>query len=336
MRKKPENVLRKLNGQVKKLEAQGGGTLELGDGVHAIDRPLRLPASVSLCMTPHAVIKAMPKFSGEAIVIKSAGEKGIHKSCGCIRGGVIDGGKQALTGLKIEYASRLEISELEVRDATYKGIHVVCWYEVNLSHVRCNVDLNTPYAPKSIGIHYERCGDSLIQGATIIGYETGLRSDTWANDIQQVHTWNYDPGQGPMKYSFYAGGIYDTYNQCYADSPAVAGFYVNRPFNRISACRIYYSRWAKDNSGSGIFVGENGGHGTYTGNVFLWDKGHALAQKYSGNLKTASILGDNSGTMNAVPQIPSFKDGKIGDYAWVTKGKEEALYVKTKKGWQRS
>jgi hypothetical protein len=333
---KAVSLIGDLTKRIAVLAKRGGGTLELGDGTYAIDRPLRLPASVSLCMTPHAIIRALPGFKGEAIVVKDAGKDGIHKPCGWIRGGVIDGGRQPLTGLKIVYASRLEISELEVRDATYKGIHAARgWYEVNLSHVRCNVDLNTHYAPGSIGIHYEKCGDSLVQGATVIGYETGVRSDTWANDFSQVHVWNFDPRQGPMRYCFYANGIYDTYNQCYADSPTLAGFYVTKPFNRVTACRIYYSRWAKHNAGAGIVIGPQGEYGTFLANNFFGDKNHRLAGKYAGHLATACILGD-SVSLAPLPKRPAAADGRAGDVVWVENKREAALYTKALKGWQRA
>ena len=288
-------MLDELTKRIRALRDAGGGTLELGEGLYEIDRPLVLPGPVSLLMKPHTVIRAMPGFQGEAVVIKDAGEgSSVHEPSGWIRGGIIDGGRQPVTGLKIGYASRLEIAELEVRDATYKGIHASArGYEVNLTSVRVNVDLNTHYAPGSVGIHYEKCGDSLVRGATVIGYETGLRSDTWANDFSQVHVWNYDPDQGPMTYCFHANGAFDSYTQCYADSPTLAGFYVTNRCNRVTSCRIYYSRWAPNNAGAGVLVGPEGINGVYLANTFLWDKDHVLAKKYDGHLDSAQILGDN-------------------------------------------
>ncbi len=226
-----KNSYAELAGRIAALHARGGGTLELADGMYAIDQPLHLPQNVSLSMLPGTIIRALPAFQGEAVVIKDMGEEGVHQPGGWIRGGVIDGARQPLTGLKVEYACRLDIADLEVRDATFKGIHLANgWYEVNLSHVRCNVDLHTPYAPGSIGIHYEKCGDSQVHLAHVIGYETGVRSDSWSNCFHLVHVWNYDPEQGPMNYCFYCNGHNDTYSQCYADSPTIAGFYMGKPF----------------------------------------------------------------------------------------------------------
>jgi len=56
------------------LEQRGGGTLELGDGVYEIGKPLRLPSSVSLVMTPNAVIRAKTGFEGDVVLIKGTGD----------------------------------------------------------------------------------------------------------------------------------------------------------------------------------------------------------------------------------------------------------------------
>ena len=63
-----------LTRRIAELEARGGGTLELADGVYEISKPLRLPLSVSLVMTPYAVIRAKPGFQGDAVVIKGGGK----------------------------------------------------------------------------------------------------------------------------------------------------------------------------------------------------------------------------------------------------------------------
>jgi hypothetical protein len=63
-----------LTKRIAALEARGGGTLELGDGVYEIAKPLRLPVSVSLVMKPYAVIRARPGFQGDAVIIKGGGK----------------------------------------------------------------------------------------------------------------------------------------------------------------------------------------------------------------------------------------------------------------------
>jgi hypothetical protein len=365
-----KNVHAELTQRIKALRVQGGGTLELGDGVYSIDRPLRLPREVSLYMTPHTVIRVLPDFDGDAILIKHGdkeAEERSHDPAGWIRGGVLDGAKQSITGLKIEDVCRLEVAELEIKDATFKGIHSDARYEINLSHVRCNVDLHTHYAPGSIGIHYENA-DSLVNGAVVIGYETGVRSDASSNDFAFVHVWNFDPDQGPMNYCFYANGHGDTYTQCYADSPTIAGFYVTKPFQRIFGCRTYYSRWAADDAGAGVLIGPDGSHGTYIGNYFFANEGHTLAKAYQGNMEGATILGETyrggvvhggkatripSGgggdhplpplqvagdTMKLVPRAlpPAAGEGEVGEIAWVDDDEGAALYIKTSTGWKRT
>ena len=177
-----------LTNRIATLEKGGGGTLELSDGVYEISKPLRLPISVSLVMTPNAVLRAKQGFQGDAVLIKGGGSKSKYsETSGWIRGGIIDGGRQSLTGIRVEAVERLEIADLVVVNATYKGIHLLKGgYEKNITRVRCDVDLHTKYAPGSIGLHYEN-GDSKVILAHIIGYETGVRSEsTGAGPHRQV------------------------------------------------------------------------------------------------------------------------------------------------------
>jgi hypothetical protein len=355
-----------LTARIAELEARGGGTLELADGEYEISKPLRLPLSVSLVMTPYAVIRARRGFQGDAVIIKGGGED--SKYCfhgGCIRGGVIDGNRQPLTGLRVESGvARMEIADLEVLNALYKGIHLLDGgYETNLTRVRCDVELNTRYAPRSIGIHFER-GDCKVILAHVIGYETGLRSDRSSNWFTMVHVWNNDPTQGPMQHCFYCNGGNNTFNQCYADSPTIAGFYVTKPHQSIVQCRVYYSRWAKDNSGAGFLIAPEGKHGSYLGNVVFADKEHRLAKAFAGDLEGACILGTStwgvlgglenripsgssvdhpllnmvgSGvrlTPQAMPPLP--EQGVLGELRWVDDGTASGLWVKSARGWKKS
>lgn len=104
-----------LTNRISELERRGGGTLDLPDGVYDVDRPLRLPRTVSLRMAPQAIIRALPGFEGEAVMVKSVTEKDreIHAPSGWIRGGIIDGNKLPITGLLVDGGSRLEISEIK-------------------------------------------------------------------------------------------------------------------------------------------------------------------------------------------------------------------------------
>jgi hypothetical protein len=366
VRQDTRNSTQELQAQVVALAAAGGGTLQLSDGVYGLDATLILPLDVSLCMSPHAVLRALPGFAGEAVVLKDSGEQARHHPGGWIRGGVIDGGKQPLTGLKVVRTSRLEIADIEVRNATFKGIHVDAGYEVNVSHARCNVALDQAYAQGSVGIHYSS-GDSGVHLAHIIGYETGLRSDAFSCNFCQVHVWNYDESQGPMIDCFYCNGHCDTYLQCYADSPTRAGFYVLKPSQTFLACRTYYSRWAADNAGAGVLIGPNGGNGTYMGNGYFAHPDHKLAKAFDGNLEGACILGESyrdnvvlggkecripsGGVASPRPLLtvagqgprlmprakpPEPAEGDLGELAWVDGGAASGLYVKTSEGWKRA
>ena len=70
-----------------------------------------------------------------------------------------------------------------------------------------------------------------------------------------------------------------------------AGFYVTKPFQRFLANRVYYSRWAKDNAGAGIWIGPEASPGTYVGNHFTAKAEHGLAKAFDSNLEGACIVG---------------------------------------------
>jgi hypothetical protein len=353
-----------LTKRVAALEQGGGGTMELGDGVYEISKALRLPISVSLVMTPNAVLRAKPSFQGDAVLIKGGGRKSkFSETSGWIRGGVIDGGRQPLTGILVESLERLEIADLVVVNATYKGIHLLDGgYEKNITRVRCDVDLKTKYAPGSIGIHYES-GDNKVILAHIIGYETGVRTDGDSNWFTLIHVWNYDPVQGPMLHCFYCNGDNNTFNQCYADSPTIAGFYVNQSSQSFVQCRVFYSRWAKDNGGAGFLITPGGKNGNYLGTSLFAAEQHRLAKAFDGNLEGACILGTTysgvtGGMENQIPSgdpsspalhlsgtgfrltpqpiAPTVADGELGEIRWVENGDSSALWVKTSKGWKKS
>jgi len=309
-----------LQQRAREIEEAGGGTLALPDGIYHLARPLLLPGTVSLTMTPAARLRAMETFCGDAVLVKERiGESGQHAYYGSIRGGIIDGGKLPVTGIAVPSACRLDIRDVEVVNARMKGIDIGAegWYEVNVSNVRCSLDPEVAHLPGSIGLHYQKCTDSLVSGVIIIGYETGLRSDSSSNDIQLVHVWNF-PGNGPLKYCFYCNGWNDSYHQCYADSPfdgdnPAYGFYVARPFNRIVSGRIYCNDFATDGRAIGIFIEPGATHGSYLANHFTAREGHRIGAAFAGNLDAATILGNSFAPTvidGLVCQLPSGGGGE--------------------------
>jgi hypothetical protein len=346
------------------------GTLFVPDGVYGISRPLMLPVEISLQMAPGAVLRAQAGFQGEAVVMKAAGERGKPVSYGSIRGGTIDGGAQELTGILVPYACRLHIGDLEVKNCRRKGIDIGAegWYECNVSNVRLYLEPEVRNLPGSIGLHYQRCTDSLVLSVVIIGYETGLRSDSSSNDFQQVHVWNFK-GNGDLITCFHCGGWNDTYNQCYADSPITPelgyGFYVTKPFQRITNCRVYNNQWATDNMVIGIYIEDGGTHGTYLANHFTAREDHRILKAFDGNLDAACIIGNSyAATVSGglVCQMPSGgggsspmpiasiagdrlnlshpvdtpEGGLVGDIAWSEDARGSMLWVRTPKGWKKA
>lgn len=300
---------------VKQL-AQQGGTLELPDGVHGVSRTLVLPVGVSLQMRPGAVLRALPGFVGEAIVETESYAPGAdpHWTPQTIEGGIIDGASQPLVGIRTVRDRETDLRNLTVRNCTRKGIHigVEAGCEVNCFNVRVQCERGVVAEDDSIGIHYDQCTDNLIAGAIVIGYATGVRSDSSSNDFSQVHVWNYNTNCR-LKTCFHCNGWNDSWNQCYADSPMNGdeigyGFYVTRPFNRVVASRVYNNNWTTPDRVIGICITDGGTHGSYIANHFTARSGHRMLAAFDGNLDSATILGNSYAPeilRGRIAQIPS-------------------------------
>jgi hypothetical protein len=284
-----------------RLTAAGTTGLRLPAGIYLVTRTIELPTAISLALDPGAILRAAPGFQGDAVLRKQPGVIGVHAWNGRITGGMIDGNKQPITGLHVPGACRLDIGDLEIVDCLAKGIHIgqpaKTWgYEVNIRGVRCAIDLHTTHAPGSIGLHYEQITDSYISQVVIIGYETGVASESSSNDFSQVHVWSVT-AHGPLKRNFYCNGWGDSYSQCYADAPfddgrECYGFFVNKPFNRFTNCRVYCNNYTHDNTVVGFQLCPAGTHGTYLGNLFTAGRERRIKAAYAGNLEAATILGN--------------------------------------------
>jgi hypothetical protein len=306
--------------------------LQLKAGTYLVSRTIELPTSISLHLEPGARIKAMPDFQGDTVLRKQRGEIGIHHFNGRISGGMIDGSRQNLIGIHVPGACRLDISDIEIVDCLQKGIYIgssdKTWgYEVNVRSVRCAIDLETAHAPGSIGLHYEQITDSYISQVVIIGYETGVASESSSNDFSQVHVWSVT-AQGPLKRNFFCNGWGDSYSQCYADAPfdeglECYGFLVAKPFNRFMNCRVYSNSFTFDNTVIGFMLTDSGTHGSYLNNLFTASTDYRIKAAYAGNLEAATIIGNGydpgviAGRENRIPSdtggisyVPTLQTGE--------------------------
>ena len=313
------------------LTRNGVTGLQLPAGVYLVSRTVELPTAISLHLEPGARLKAMPGFQGDALLRKQHGELGVHNFNGRISGGLLDGSKQNLIGIHVPSACRLDICDMEIVDCLQKGIYIgsaeKTWgYEVNIRGVRCAIDLNTAHAAGSIGLHYEQITDSYISQVVIIGYETGVASESASNDYSQVHVWSVT-AHGSLKRNFYCNGWGDSYNQCYADAPfdngnECYGFLVNKPFNRFTNCRVYSNTFTFDNTVVGFMLNDPGTHGSYLNSLFTAGADRRIKAAFAGNLEAATILGSGydpnilGGRENCIPSdaggcsyIPPLKTG---------------------------
>ena len=286
---------------IENLSAHGGGTLFASDGVYGLSRTIVLPQGVSLQLMPGATLLALPGFKGEAVVQTGVGDASTGEedyADTVIHGGIIDGNRQPLVGLRIRKGARVHVGDLLVRDCLAKGIHVGVYkgYEVNFDNVRCLVTQGIKAIPGSIGFHIDKTTDCLVSELVVIGYETSVRSDSAANDFNLAHVWNYG-NNCALKTCFHCNGHNDSYTQCYADGPFVAagergyGFYVERPHTRIIGCRLYCSHFSPPDVMVGIYIAPTGTGGAYIGNHFMTrGPGHEMLAAFDGHLEGATFL----------------------------------------------
>jgi hypothetical protein len=302
----------------------GGGTVYVPDGPFGLKSTINLPRLVNLSMAPATVILALSDFSGEAIITKGldGAPRVPNGEYGRISGGHVNGNHLNIDGIRVGAAFRLEISDVWIRDCLAVGINIgykcginpQSGYEVNVSNFRCEISgrgIKVP--PGSIGLQIGDYCDCYSRNGVIIGYETGVRSNSGANYFSQIHVWGGRPSQ---KYCYYCSGREDTFDQCYADGPRGDatgpgyGFYVDDYFVRITNCSVLGTSKAGD-SVVGIFVSENGENAILIGNIFIGNFGKAI----DGNLKSSYVFanGFNKGVAGGIlNNIPAAGPNKVG------------------------
>ncbi len=353
----------------------GLGTVVVPDGVYAISKKIRLPQGISLQLGPGAVIKALPDYWDDVLVeTESFDHEDARWEPQSISGGVLDGSGLPLTGVRTVLDRETDIRHTTIRNCCFKGIHIgvegCC--ETNLANVRVQCERGVYARAGSIGIHYEKTTDNLVCGGIVIGYETGLRSDSSSNDFQQVHVWNYQENCR-LATCFHCNGWNDSYCQCYADSPMNGddpgyGFFVEKPFQRFSNCRIYNNQWVTPDRVIGFWIEAGGTHGSYIGNHFTARDGHEMKAAFAGNILGGTFLGNTyartvlDGKLNRIQShvpgdainqplvvtgdrvaleqplaaVPDDAAGEIGQLAWVESDAGSYLVVKTAGGWKRA
>jgi hypothetical protein len=291
----------------------GGGTVYVPDGPFGVKSTINLPRQVNLSMAPGTTLLALKDFSGVAVITKGLDSTKAVPSgeYGRISGGHINGNKQNIDGIRVGRAYRLEISDVWIRDALAVGISIgyksgTGGYEVNVSNFRCEISRGTNSGPGSIGLLIDEYCDCYARNGVIIGYETGVRSNSGANYFSQIHVWGGRPIQ---KYCYYCGGREDTFDQCYADGPHDAkgtayGFYVDDYFIRITNCAVLSPA---PGDIVGIFVSENGENAILIGNIFIGLERQHIGKAIAGNLSSSYIFANgfnkrtDSGILNHIP-----------------------------------
>lgn len=349
------------------------GTLTIPDGEYGIGSTIILPQGVGLSMSNGATLKALPEFAGEAMIetapYRSKDKTRPDWAPQVIEGGTLDGSSLPITGIRTIRDRETDIRNIAVVNCLRKGLHlgVEGDCETNCFNVRIQCERGVFAEADSIGIHYETSTDNLVCAATIIGYATGLRSDTSSNDFAQVHVWNYDENC-KLKYCFHCNGWNDSYSQCYADSPMNGneegyGFYVTQRFNRIVASRVYGNQWVVPGKVTGIYIAESGTHGSYLGNHFTCRKDHELKCGIDGTLTGVTAIGNTyssnipDGRLNMLSGIrcddsvntPLMLDGEsialtkplpqlgkseIGSFGWIEDDGDIRLALMTPDGWK--
>lgn len=275
------------------------GTIHVPDGIFITSEPVRLTRRVSLCLAPSAVLRAAPDFQGDALVVKGAEPPPDHEQFqghetnGRICGGILDGNKLPILGIRVPSLARLAIQDIEILNARAGGIHAGPGpgYELTLRGVRIALDVDgtVPFVPGSVGLRIEGISDNHVSQVLVIGYETGVWTNGSSSAFSQVHVWN---GRNrPLKTAFHCAGWQDMYSQCQSDNFDGVAFLVDAPFQRFigNFCQST-ARFGNTGQRIGFRLTPRGTHGAYFGNFFN-PSTDAPIQPFEGALEGSTILG---------------------------------------------
>lgn len=231
------------------IDGNPNRTLYFPDGTYLISHPIMTPAeptlSVSLSLSPYAVLRASDDWSSEEAMVR-LGETHRANNIRTIgsnyyfTGGIIDGNMKA-NGISIDGGRETSISSVSIKH-TKIGIHIKKGANSNSNDADIHsVNIIGNGTVDSIGVLVEGSDNSLTNmriADVYIGVKL-LGSGTIMRNIHPLYTSDYTNYKDSC--GFYDNTGDNWYATCYSDHFAI-GFYMtkNVRYNRYDSCVAYW------------------------------------------------------------------------------------------------
>lgn len=208
------------------IDANPNRTIFFPDGEYLLSKPIVTPAapqkSVDLRLSNYAVLKALPEFEGEAIVVLGgkdpANDTHTNGSNYSLTGGILDG-SGAANGVTIAGGRETAIREASIKN-TVVGVRVM--YGANSGSSDADIsDVNIigSNSPDSVGILCEGY-DNTFTNMRIGAVVTGVLMKSAGNTLRNIHPLYYsgDFGTYPDSVGFIDECGSNLYDYCYSDN----------------------------------------------------------------------------------------------------------------------
>ena len=256
-------------------------------GVWNTTTAVTIPANVSVLMDPNAVIRATAAITGPLIkTVSGASWRGQFFS-----GGTIDCNQLADDGILINLGSKSRIENVNIQDAKRYGVFIGTTSEIGSSfeialtdvHPSRRDGLTVPTG--SVGVYINRASDCSFNKVNPVGQETSFLINGGNHKFSQCHAWGY-PGAFPSICFDDRGGAFNTYFQCVADSPAVAGWHLEIGYSLLNGCTVLIHPSQPDSTVIGVRLGASA---TYA---------RAIGCRFQGQSEIIRLLADFKGVSN--------------------------------------
>jgi len=231
------------------IDGNPNRTLYFPDGTYLISHPVLTPAeptlSVSLSLSPYAIIKASDDWDSDEAMIRlgethRANDIRTVGSNYYFSGGIIDGNGKA-NGISIDGGRETSIHDVSIKH-TKIGIHIKHGANSNSSDADVfAVNIVGNGAPDSIGVLIEGSDNSLTNmriADVFIGVKI-LGSGTIMRNIHPLYTCDYTDYEHSCGFFDNTGDNW--YDSCYSDHFAI-GFHMTKRvrYNRYDSCVSYW------------------------------------------------------------------------------------------------
>ena len=302
--------------------------VEIPAGVWNTTAQVVIPDGVSVKMHPGAVIRATAAIAGALVTTTANAWEGQF-----FDGGTIDCNELADTGLDIRLGRFSEIRGTQVTDFKLKGIRIgdpglsASSFEMRVTGARPMRRTGLTPPAGSVAVDIDNASDCMFTDVAPVGAQTIFRVKGGNHKFNKCHGWGY-PGAFPDVVFDDRGGAYNTYHQCVADSPGVAGWHLESGYSALSGCTVLIHPTQPDNTVVGVRLAAGAIGVRASGCRFQGiDSSHRLAADFKGLgddswLKTSTIVGQGtyfSAATVGTNTLPAY--GVRGQLA------ERALYI---------